>query len=467
MNETQVERWLADRFRAAPSPEPPTRLMLAVSADRARDVAVPRWRWPIPRWRLPAFAGVAAVACLAAGLITIAIVRAPEGPAAANLQISWHAPVAVPTDAMDSPVLASAGGVLYLIGNYTLNETTTTEVWSSADGANWEMAPEGAFQPGSVPLVAGDDGAGNVLIAGDVASTVDGVETVAPAAWHLSDGGTFTKVSLDGPAGDNAWVLAVAAEPGRVVMLGERSISSSQVSSGSGGSSVLAWYSSDGKTFAHVELPDSAGYFASSIAHWSGGFIALASDPSGAPPVAAWISSDGAVWTKVELPASLALGRRILGIGDQVYVVGARMGSDGVRHAAAWSSPDGRKWTESDAPVPGACSSFVQAAAVGDSVVAVAWSSECGNSTGSSGADTAPTQTGSVWILHAGTWRQATDPPAAVSAYIYLNIASFDGGVAVMAPNEGTDPWQVAIGDLVSAGATPSGTAASAPATET
>src|SRR5664280_1502975 len=125
MNETDMEKWLTERFRAAPDPEPSDRLQQAVDADRIQAGAPRRRTWPgrvvgtsVRRRVLAGLVGLAATAVIAAGLLTVVAGRPIQTPATSGGGIDWQPAVQGPGVAFDfGPYLASAGGRLYMVGS--------------------------------------------------------------------------------------------------------------------------------------------------------------------------------------------------------------------------------------------------------------------------------------------------------------------------------------------------------------
>ena len=164
------------------------------------------------------------------------------------------------------PYLAGAGRRVYMVGS-TSGTSGSIEVWSSADGTTWEQsAAPGTVEegvPGSFPQDFCDDGQGGLIVVGGV--TDDHTETNVPAAWHSSDGRTWTRAQVAGPA--LAQMTSVAGRPGAIVAIGdwEVKIPDNGTANGQMADQMYAWFSEDGTTWSQIILPDSLGYHPSAI----------------------------------------------------------------------------------------------------------------------------------------------------------------------------------------------------------
>jgi hypothetical protein len=463
MNDTEMEKWLAERFRAAPNPEPSERLRQAVGADRVRAGARQRWTRPSRSFALsgrrPIFAGMvglAATVVLAAGLLA-AVTNRPtsqptQTPQAQVQGIRWHAETKVDATALVfGPFLTSAGGRLFAIGQgLTISQGSITAtpvngsdfnpgtviVWSSADGATWtQVSAPGAFETNGsrfAPAGFSVDGNGGLIAVGN---TFVGNDMQPPTAWHSSDGRTWTREQI-GSSGPGA-VLSVAARPGAVVAFG------SQVALvGQAAGSLAAWFSADGGTWSQALLPDSADYTPRSITAWKGGFAAVASG-TGTGVSAAWTSTDGRTWVKSATQLTHFDATAMSALGDRVVAVGADLSDGGVMVPASWSSNDGRTWVESTASAREPATGFGDVTLAGNTLVAV------GRSFAAYGEGTAPaTPPASVWISRDGlTWRLlAADPTLTIPQTLHTHLTGFGG--RVLLATQGANAVEAFLGDL-------------------
>jgi len=453
MNDTEMEKWLAERFRAAPNPEPSERLQQVVDADRIRAGAPRRWTMPGRalglsgrRPVLAGLVGLAATAILAAGLLTVVASRLTQtslGPGG----IEWQPSTQVSGFTFTfGPYLASAGGRLYLVGSIAgLGGSSSTEVWSSADGASWErVSKPGTFEkygPGFFPQGFSGDGQGGLVVVGGVAGG---------PAWHSSDGRTWTPAQFETPA--LARMAAVAARPGAIVAIGDRQVpvNGGATVSGQTANQMYAWFSAEGNTWSPVVLPDSLGYVPRAITAWKGGFAAVADkEVAAAWASSVWTSADGRTWEKA--PQELAFSPiAMVALGDRVVTVGARLDSKLGMVPASWSSTDGRKWTESTASARDRATMFDDVAVVGDTLVAFGSSHMMQTDVaGGPASTTPPMPPESVWISSDGaTWRLlAEDSSLNFGFYLNTHVTGFGGRVVVA--TQGASAVKVLIGDLV------------------
>src|ERR1035437_252704 len=455
MNDTEMEKGLAQRFRAAPNPEPSERLQQVVDADRIRAGAPRRWtmrgralglsgRRPV----LAGLVGLAGRAILAAGLLTVVASRLTRTPAAPG-GIEWQPSTQVSgfTFAL-GPYMASAGGRLYLVGSIAvMGGSYATEVWSSADGGTWQRVAEPlAFDKSRSGFAAAgisDDGNGGLVVVGSIGSA-------APMAWHSPDGRTWTAADV-GAVGSGE-LRGVAARPGAIVAFGDWTapVNVGGTAGGQTANQLGVWVSANGNTWDQLILPDSVGYTPTAVTAWKGGFAAVAPKSTGASVSSLWISTDGRVWEKV--PADIAgFGATAMAaLGDRVVAVGARLDSKLGMMPASWSSTDGRTWTESIASTRDPAVMFDDVTVVGDTLVAIG-SSHMIDEQRVLGVPetTSPTPPESVWTSNDGlTWRLlAEDSSLNFGFYLNTHVASLGGRVVVA--TQGASAVKVLLGDLV------------------
>lgn len=163
--------------------------------------------------------------------------------------------------------------------------------------------------------------------------------------WTSTDGVTWELVA-DSPAFDLGSMHAVAARPGRVVVVGSVQRESAEFE-GQVDPHGAAWVSSDGSKWRLVEgVP----HFYDVVAA-ADGFVA--STLAGANPEI-WASDDGRAWTRIAGLAELGEGSidRLLVVEDGGVVAVGRSEAFGVEpptfepaDAAVWRSADGRTWS--------------------------------------------------------------------------------------------------------------------------
>ncbi|HEY5487991.1 MAG TPA: sialidase family protein [Candidatus Limnocylindrales bacterium] len=459
MNDTELEAWLAARFRAAPSPEPPGGLQQAVRSDRIRASIPPEatgrsrlWGLARPRRAFGGMVALAFTAVLAVGLLTVVVLRPTQSTVSSGSEIAWRPAVQVPgTSFMFGPYLATAGGKLFMVGSTApAGGTQTTEVWSSPDGTNWEpVSAPGAFEKSGrfFPQGISSDGQGGLIVVGGVSS--DQTETTIPTAWHSTDGRTWTQAQVGTAA--LARMAGVAARPGAIVAIGDWRVPVSGGAADQTVNQMYAWFSADGNNWSQVVLPDSSGYAPMAVTAWKGGFAAIAQSDGLVLSSSIWTSADGRTWEKTTQDfvgfgplAITALGGRVVAVGDYLDP----KGSVGSLVPTSWSSTDGRTWVKATASARQAATGFGDVTVVGDSLVAIG-----ANYTGQGvvtfglGGPTAapvPAPAANVWISSDGlTWRLLADDPKLILGF-YLNTHVAGLGDRVVLATSG----EVFVGDL-------------------
>src|ERR1035437_8819319 len=459
MNDSDMEKGLAERFRAAPHPEPSERLQQAVDADRIR-ASVSRGstrpglslRLSGRRNVLAGLIGLAATVVLAAGLLAVVASRLTQ-TAAAPGAIQWEPAIKGPgVTFLFGPYLASAGGRLYMAGSISLGSGYTTEVWASADGATWERVSQpGAFEKygsGFAAFGLSDDGNGGLIVVGSIGT---GGESRAAMAWHSSDGVTWTRA--DTGSTDSGELMRVAARPGSIVAVGDWTspVSSGATGSGEAANQLGAWFSADGETWRQVILPNSVSYIPTALTAWKGGFAAVAAKNTAESVSSVWTSSDGRTWEKAPVDLAGFGSTAMAGLGDRVVAVGARLDSKLGMVPASWSSTDGRTWTESDASTRDPAIMFDDVTVVGEDLVAIG-SSRMGASFGPAGVPEItqpPLPAESVWTSGDGkTWRLLAENSALKFGFnLNTHITSFRGRVVVA--TQGGGAVEIFLGDPV------------------
>lgn len=377
-----------------------------------------------------------AVACLfALGLLVVAWVRVQPGhgdgtETSGSGTLSWRS-TEITASGAQFPVLASVDGRLYLVAETASNGgPRTTSVWSSTDGLAWQPMAKPGFDTDFIGRAAIDDGAGNLLVVGELTPS----EQVTPEIWRSSAGQSFGKATLTGGP-TVAEIVSVAAASGRLVALGDHNTPAQGLD---------AWVSTDGFSWTHVDLPGSGGYQAIGIRSWKQGFAALAYPVGGRQIVTLWISEDGSAWhkgTDVSVPGPSCF----LALRDRLVILGAANDQRLMAVPAAWSSPDGVNWTESTAPTTATAVMFDLGTVADDSIVAIASSHLF--STGPLVEGSAPTMppiaAPSVWISADGlSWRWAGDAPP--FAQYLTAMAAFGPSVVIATVDRTGIPVHVA-----------------------
>jgi hypothetical protein len=463
MNDTELEAWLAARFRTAPAPEVPSNLQAAVQADRIRTSVHPesarpgrRWWAARPRRALGGMVALGFTAVLAVGLLAVVIIRPSTGPASQG--IAWQPRVQlVSPGTVFGPYLASVAGRLYMVSTWSAADgTESTVVRSSSDGKTWEQISEpGSFENDGPRFFAqgiSDDGQGGLIVVGGLPGGA--AESIVPAAWHSTDGRTWTRAQVGTPA--LARISGVAARPGAIVAIGD-----GRVGGGSGSSpadqsvnQMYAWFSADGITWSQVDLPESSGFIPAAVTSWSGGFAAIGQLDGITLSSSVWTSADGRAWQKAPQDfvgfgptAITALGGRVVAVGDFLDP----KGSVGSLVPTSWSSTDGRTWVKATAAARQIATGFGDVTVVGDELVAIGANYMSGATTlplllGPSAAEptSPPVPAANVWISSDGsTWRLLPeDPSLVVGSNLNTHVASLGTRIVVATYGE------VYFGDL-------------------
>jgi hypothetical protein len=191
-------------------------------------------------------------------------------------------------------------------------EITRAVVWTSSDGLHWTRAPAVAAFETSVMFGVARGDLGYVAVGAAVDETKPATAPAATrsAVWTSTDGRSWSRVpdaGLPHSSGDGS-IEAVAAGAGGFVGIGQNLADI--------GSSGVAWWSSDGRTWKRA-AGDFSGAFLSSLAVTPTGYLVIGSPaavtfpgltptPSPAPapacPSSIWSSSDGRAFTCVEGP---------------------------------------------------------------------------------------------------------------------------------------------------------------------
>ncbi len=464
MNDTELEAWLAARFRTAPTPEVPAELQKAIRTDRIRP-GVERtagsmqpgrgWWLARPRRAIGGLAALSLTVVLAAGLFAVVVIRPTHSSVPAATGIAWQPRVhLVEPGVVFGPYLASVGGRIYMVATSSATDgTESTVVRSSGDGKTWvQVSAPGAFESDGPRFFAqgiSDDGRGGLIVVGGVSGNQ--TETTVPTAWHSTDGRTWTKAQVATPA--LARMAAVAAHPGEVVAIGDWRVTVPGGAADQTVNQMYAWFSTDGATWSQIDLPESSGFVPAAVTSWSGGFAAIGQLDGVDRVTSVWTSADGKTWQKSPQEFGRFLPTAMAALGDRVVAVGNydnAQGDAAVFVPASWSSTDGLTWVESRASARQIATGFGDVTVVGDELVAIGANylgiaADALRVAGSSSAPTTPPMpAANVWISNEGsTWRLLPeDPSLVVGSSLNTHIASLGTRVVVATYGE------VYFGDL-------------------
>ena len=214
----------------------------------------------------------------------------------------------------------------------TGNYDAPNQVWSSADGSNWQLETAGANFPArnDFKLLAFKNA---LWVIGGVSLSTNGVLS---DVWTSSDGRTWTQATA-------------GAFPARTFFAASASDSAMCIAGGQFPATQLAndvWCSTDGATWsatttaapwggrAFAELVSFNGRLWILGGFWGGVYADI------------WSSADGVSWVQETAQAEFGprFSQRVITDGKQLWLIA---GNDGYQSAQrdVWSSSDGRKWT--------------------------------------------------------------------------------------------------------------------------
>lgn len=226
----------------------------------------------------------------------------------------------------------SSGGPGYVAvgsAHSPLPEGQGAMVWTSDDGVNWAPVPDaeglgpGLLSYGYVNAIASD---GSVFVA--VGARWDDQMTAHPGVWRSNDGLSWEEVAS--AAQVDEFPSAIAASANGFVMGG--------VASGTGMSVPVAWSSTDGRSWARVQVEPGQGGGIVDIAVGPEGMVGVG---DGAQAAGAWWSSDGSAWQAFEMDVPAEAQQpatwRVVPAGNGYVAVGwARVGPGAERRALVW-----------------------------------------------------------------------------------------------------------------------------------
>jgi hypothetical protein len=172
--------------------------------------------------------------------VLVALWSSPDGRA-------WER-LTLPKDFRTGQVQTISGGSSGFIAAGTRSDGTTQALWTSPDGRAWAARPLPKVTSGVFVLDGAISFAGGFEVAGSVLGEegCGGAAHVHPATWWSADGAAWSRATLPG---------ALTAPNANLFIrrLSDRVILASQTSPD--GSTVLAWTSTDGRTWSAVPKP--------------------------------------------------------------------------------------------------------------------------------------------------------------------------------------------------------------------
>jgi hypothetical protein len=162
-------------------------------------------------------------------------------------------------------------------------------IWTSSDGLRWTRISglEAIESSGSAPtlVASASNGQGGAIIVGS-GSARDGSD--GAAAWWTTDGASWKRSAIEGPAGR---MLGVAAATVGLVAVGV---------TGQGG--PAAWHSADGgASWSRVALPGAARE-ARDVTAWAETLVAIGRSED-SQDLFLWTSTNGSQWNVKQLPS--------------------------------------------------------------------------------------------------------------------------------------------------------------------
>jgi hypothetical protein len=226
----------------------------------------------------------------------------------------------------------TVGGTVVFNGRLwivTSGYVASNEVWSSSDGANWQL---------EAANVAGGPQTETHLLLNNNALWIIVGSTTACQVWRSVDGKSWAQVT-NAANFPGRLFFAAAAFNGRLWVMGG--------AIGVDPSYNDLWSSSDGITW----VENNAAVFPNGrqlleLTAFNGRLWAIGGYNAGVAYADVWSSPDGATW--IEETADAAYGprfaERVITDGTQLWLIG---GMDGFQsaHPDVWSSPDGKNWS--------------------------------------------------------------------------------------------------------------------------
>ncbi len=352
----------------------------------------PRLRTTGPRLR-PTGLGRVVVLLSVAVLVVAACATAPptliRTPAPASLAPGWiTADVEQPASLVNGPSTApgqfcspchGASATLMLAVAHTVfgfiavgyeQPGPHAAVWTSPDARRWTRVTGFPAVEGSAAFAVAADEGRIVVVGSDRSGAVSWASTDG-RTWSLAPAGP----ALAGPAAATAMVAVVAFGDGFVA-------AGRSDDPAAGRTAAAVWLSADGLTWQRIVAGDAfAGARVVGLAASGGRLVAVGTAGPEQAPSLAWTSSDGRTWTRVADPA-LAGGvvRAVAAGGPGFVAVGAAAADD---RALAWTSPDGATWAAvPDGPAfenGGAAIRMLGVSGSPGGLAAVGWRSDAGN----------------------------------------------------------------------------------------
>ncbi|MFI5259537.1 MAG: hypothetical protein ACHQ01_08020 [Candidatus Limnocylindrales bacterium] len=336
--------------------------------------------------------------------------------------------------------LVPIGDRLYLMtsDNGVANPTAKASggIWATADGLTWTKQSDiAAIQsPGTdrqTLIAASPNGRGGAVVVGSE-QTTDGTDRTA--AWWTTDGQSWGRASVEGPAGR---MLSVAGRPDGLVAVGITATFSGE---------AAAWRSTDGgSSWTSVSLPG-GGRDAVDVTVWGDRFVAIGRSQD-ANQLMLWTSSDGASWSLVQSPSDPSFSpSHLIPFGNALVVLGS-----GVPGSAILTCGNDMTCARASVPDLGFMASVTEVRAgaeVSGTIIVNALSGTAG--TAASPGPSADPARGDEFLASTDgrTWRTLKSSPSLV--VVTSNLVVFRGRLVAVAfdPNLASLTLRMIVGDL-------------------
>jgi len=211
--------------------------------------------------------------------------------------------------------------------------STSTEIWLSSDGTEWELAADGEDLGSLNDVVAG--GPGWVAVGSTGADTAAGTSG-QPAVLASADGRDWTTTALEG-VGELDHVAALP--DGRLLAIGCDENPDFNPEPDEASCVSWVWLSADGQAWDRVAELDG---HVRGLAVAPDGLVAAVGSPASGG-LTAWLSNDGSTWRSTQIGGGSAFA--VAMVDERIVVGGDVIGPDGVSVSAVWTSTDsGDTW---------------------------------------------------------------------------------------------------------------------------
>jgi hypothetical protein len=243
----------------------------------------------------------------------------------------------------DAGAIAGHAGKLWILGGWTYqNDVSTvfTDVWSSADGRDWQLHPAPPWTFGMYPMAISFHN--QLLMMGGLKNSRQPTEALSNEIWSSRDGDSWTLL------GHAAWEPRIGAKliyfHGNLWVLGGKVRNNADPT-------VLrndVWRSEDGVNWTQVtaNAPWSPRAFHCAFTHANEMWVIGGGDwDSRVSHSDVWHSSDGVHWTQeTDAPFKGRIWHSCVSYDDSIWVMGGRTFDPIDTNGEIWRSTDGNEW---------------------------------------------------------------------------------------------------------------------------